>query len=195
MADAHDHVARFAFGAAAGLTLLVAPVAGCHMGEPRMNESADAQRAAELAKSFAAHAGAADRALGPDGDLSLGETGLQYDARANILYGRVWINIARIKNAPPERLEAYRKMLAALNDPHIGGMYEQAGGYFVLDPQREGFFLVRKFPVSKTTQATLQRDMERLQTVAAKWSTTWFLDVAMIMHGKEPAPVQQIHLP
>ena len=126
--------------------------------------------------------------------MSLGETGLYYEESEDVLYGRAWVNIARTRNAPPARLEIYRRMQVALNDPRIGGMYEHAGGYFVLDEQREGFFLVRRFSVSQTSPEVLVRTMERLQTVAAKWTTKWFLDVAMIMHGKEKAPERPVLL-
>jgi hypothetical protein len=93
--------------------------------------------------------------------------------------------MARTKDAPPERIATYRRMEAALNDPAIGGMFEHDNGQFVLDTERQGFFLVRAFPVAQTTPQGLERDMERLRKIAARWSAEWFKDVAMIMHGNE----------
>ncbi len=175
-----------------GLALFAATLAGCQSGESRMNQPAGLERANSLASGWSGHLGAADRRLGPDGDMSLGETGLFYQARDNAMFGRVWINMARTEDAPPERLATYHKMLAALNDPHIGGMYDRASGYFVLDEKRQGFYLVRRFDVAQTTPQSLIRDMDRMQRVAGQWNAKWFLDVAMIMHGKEKPPEKTI---
>jgi hypothetical protein len=151
-------------------------------------------RAAQLAQVWARHVGAPQSELDASGDMALGGSGIAYDPARDTLYGRVWINMALTKSASPEQLAVLRRMVVALNDPKIGGMYDRAGGYFVLDEQREGYFLVRAFPVAQTEPDKLVRDMERMQAVAARWTTKWLLDVAMIMHGKEPAPTHPIAL-
>jgi hypothetical protein len=122
--------------------------------------------------------------------MALGESGLAYDATKDSLIGRVYVNIALIKGMDPEAITTQRRMLNALNDPKIGGMYDRGGGVFVLDEGREAWYLVCAFPINKTTSASLRRDMTRLQVVAATWTVKWFFEVAMIMHGKEEPPTQ-----
>ena len=192
MAVAHERPAFAILALLSGLVLFVTPLTGCQSGEVHMNQPAGIERASALASAWSGHLGAADRSLGPDGDMSLGDTGISYQARDDALFGRVWVNMALIEDAPPEEIAILRRMVIALNDPHIGGMYDRANGYFVLDEQRQGFYLVRRFDVSQTTSQSLIRDMERLQLVAGQWTTKWFLDVAMIMHGKEKPPTKTV---
>jgi hypothetical protein len=177
---------------------LLAPLAlalsGCDEGKSTVIAQSGPERAAQLAHSWASHVGAPERTLDAAGDMPLGDSGIAYDARSDTLYGRVWINMALIKNTPADQVEPQRRLVAALNDPKIGGMFDHAGGHFVLDENREGYFLVRAFPVARTTPEKLIDDMERMQTVAARWTTKWFFRVAMIMHGKEKAPTSPVTL-
>ena len=92
----------------------VALLAGCQSGSGDMIAHAGPERAAALVAFYARQVGAADRRMGPDGDVSFGESGLYYDAAKDVLYGRVYVNMARIKDAPPARLDAYRRMAVAL---------------------------------------------------------------------------------
>jgi hypothetical protein len=178
-------------GLLAGLGL---PLSACGEGSSSVSAQSGPERASQLAHVWAAHVGAPDRTLDAAGDMPLGDTGIAYDPTRDTLYGRVWVTMALTKGAPADEIATLRRMEAALNDPRMGGLYEHAGGYFVLDEKREGYFLVRAFPVAQTTPEKLVRDMERMQTVAARWTTKWFLDVAMIMHGKEPPPAHPVTL-
>ena len=171
----------------------VALLAGCQSGSGDMIAHAGPERAAALVAFYARQVGAADRRMGPDGDVSFGESGLYYDAAKDVLYGRVYVNMARIKDAPPARLDAYRRMAVALND--VGGMFDRGGGYFVLDENRQGYFLVRPFSVPHTTPESLDRDMARMRAVAARWNSEWFFTVAMIMHGNRKPPERPVPLP
>ena len=197
MAGAHDH-----FQPSGSRTLaarLVAALVLCSIttacGVPDVSNEHGRPRAEALASVWARHEGVPDRKLDADGDLPLGESGLAYDAGSNVLFARFWINMARTDDAPPERIAIYRRMEQALNDPAIGGMYERANGYFVLDEKRKGFFLVRRFNVDTTTPETLVSAMEHAKAVSARWTTQWFGEVAMIMHGNRPAPRQPVPLP
>lgn len=198
MADARDGPPtrtrrRFGLLLAASLLLPATLVlAACDERKSTVNMPSGAERVATLAQAWADHVGAPDRKLDASGDMALGDSGMAYDASRGLLYGRVWVTMALTKNAPASELLILRRMEAALNDPRMGGLYERAGSYFVLDEKREGYFLVRAFPVSETTPKELIRSMERMQTVAARWTTKWFLDVAMIMHGKEKAPTHPV---
>ena len=148
-------------------------------------------RASGLAQAWSRHVGVPDRDLGPTGDLSLGDTGLVYDATRNVLLGRVYVTMALTKGAADSEIATLRRMTGALNDPAIGGMYDRGGGHFVLDEAREGYYLTRSFPVPATTPQSLIHDMDRMREVAPTWTTRWFLDVAMVMHGKEKPPIRR----
>lgn len=152
------------------------------------------KRAAALAQVWARHVGAAGRELDAAGDMKLGETGLMYDRGTDTLHGRVWVNMALIKGEPSHVLQPQRRLVAALNDPAIGRMYDQGGGHFVLDELREGYFLERAFPVPQTTPKILIRDMERMRKVAPTWTVKWFFEVAMIMHGNQTKPTRRMVL-
>lgn len=167
---------------------------GCSYGDGDVTRLAGSDAASALAKAWVNDQGAYGRQLDASGDISLGDKGIHYAASENVLYGRVWINMAPLDDNPSERLPVYQRMLAALNDPKIGGMFDQADGYFVLNTESQGFYLVRAFPVASTTPAAFLAGMKRLERVGEKWTTAWFLDVAMIMHGKEPAPARKVLL-
>lgn len=152
------------------------------------------ERAAALARSWARHVGAPGRELDASGDMKLGETGLLYDRSTDTLYGRVYVNMALIKGMSAHDIEMQRRMVATLNDPAIGQMYDQGGGHFVLDEPREAYYLVRAFPVARTDPKILIRDMERMRMVAPRWTTKWFFQVSMIMHGNEAPPTHRVTL-
>ena len=155
-----------------------------------MNETGmeGTERARELIFAYSEHIGANGRVLNVDNTVSYGDSELQYDPERDVLIGRLYVNMARTEGAPMERHNTYQEMLEALNDPKIGGMFEKGGGMFVLDEEEGAWFLVKEFPVVSTSQATLVEEMNELSDIASAWTTKWFLDVAMIMHGKEKAP-------
>ncbi len=62
----------------------------------------------------------------------------------------------------PETLTAVRQSAAGLNDPTIGGMYDRAGGQFMLDEQKQMFFLVRDFTLSQIDEATFTKQVDAL---------------------------------
>ncbi len=157
-------------------------------GAADMTVTTDRERADALVTAYARHVGAGRRTLDAGGDVSFGSSGLHYDAARAVLTGRVFVNGASLRTAKPEGQANYRRMVGALNDPAIGGMFERGGGVFVLDEAREAYSLVVDFPVATTDRATLIARMETLQDIAAAWTTRWFFRVAKIMHGHEPAP-------
>ena len=173
----------------------VFPMTGSGARGWQVDARGGAERAVALAQSWARHVGAPSRAFDASEDMAFGETGLAYDAAEDTLYGRVYVNMALVKGMDPEAIAVQRRMVRALNDPEIGGMYDRGGGSFVLDEAREAWYLVRAFPVATTSPANLKTGMKRMQTVAATWTAKWFFDVAMIMHGKEKPPTTPQVLP
>lgn len=176
------------------LLLGLAPVAACAPGGDAVIPAQGRTRADALVAAYAAHARAPGRTLDAHGDVSFGDTGLAYVADEDALYGRVYINNALIDGAPPAELANYRRMVVALNDPRVGGMYDRAGGYFVLDEKRQAYFLVRRFAVPATDPRVLIGAMEAMQQVGARWTTSWLFEVAMVMHGRRPPPDRPVTL-
>jgi len=149
-------------------------------------------RANELVGDFGGAMGASGARLDADLDRSFGEVGFHYDRGRDVLIGRVYVADARIKNRPQEVREKYREVARALNDPAIGGMFEQGGGHFVLDEDKEMYFLVRAFPVATTDSRVFRREMEDLMNLGATWTMRWFYRVTNIAHGEEPPPKTRV---
>lgn len=176
------------------LLALGAAVSGCGPGERDVTGLTGRARADALVAAYAAERGAGGRTLDDKGDVTFGSTGLFHAPAEDALYGRVYVNNALIEDAPPAELANYRRMVAALNDPKVGGMYPRGGGYFVLDEQRQAYFLVRRFPLALTDPGSLSEDMALLERVAARWTAEWLFQVAMVMHGRRPAPTRPVTL-
>jgi hypothetical protein len=182
-----------------GLALVVVRLLGGCGGATGMIPPTGRPRAEALAAALADHLGATpgrvpdrgpDRRLGDDDDVAFGDVGLHHDTRADTLYVRVFVAPADIEDAPPHELANMRRVAQALNDPTIGGMFDRADGYFVLDEAREAYFLVKPISVTGTDQRRLIGAVERMRTVAARWTTRWFYRVAMIVGGHQPRPTR-----
>ncbi len=119
---------------------------------------------------------------------------LYYDEENQKLVGGIGITRAVLEGAPPEELKNLRRMVGLLNDPAIGGMFDRAGGYFVLDEQRDAYYLMRDFPLATTNKKQLKEGMDALYGVSGMWLKRWFFRVAMIMHGHEAAPTAPVTL-
>lgn len=174
---------------------LVLAVSACSPGDNSMIPPTGKPRAEALVRAYSDYAGAPGRVLDDRGEVSYGDTGLSYSAPDEAIIGRAYVTAARTKDAPGERLESYRRMIATLNNPAIGGKYDQGGGYFLLDETKGAYYLVRRFPVAQTTPESLIEGMDRMHKVAARWTTTWFFEVAMMMHGNRPPPRVFVPMP
>lgn len=152
----------------------------------------DLPRAEALVRAYGSSKGMPERRLGPDYQVHFGETDFCFIPAENRLLVRVYVNPAKTQGQPEEIRVNYFRMLAALNNPEIGGMYDRAGGYFSIDEQVDAFFLVRSFDVSSTDPGILLPAVHRLQDIAAKWMTTWLAEVALIIHGHRKPPLQPV---
>jgi hypothetical protein len=146
-------------------------------------------KANSLVASFGTNLGAIDVFLDSSNDRSFGECGFHFYPDKQLLVGRVYVGQAWSPSAPPEAIINVRKCHVALNDPKIGGMFEQGGGHFVVDEAKNIVFLVKDFPVDSTTSQQLGKEMEYLLSLGATWSVHWRHRVACITHGWEPAPL------
>lgn len=149
-------------------------------------------RAEALMLSYARRQGRYDVALDESGDVSFGEYGFRHDADKDALVGRVFVAKAWRDGAPEAQVDAFSKVGRALNDPAIGGLFDQGGGYFHLDTDKRIYFLKKDFPLATTTPLGLDEGMERLRDLGATWTTRWFARVADITHGRALSPVRPV---
>jgi hypothetical protein len=130
------------------------------------------ERANRLVSQFGSNVGVQAN-LDEHGDRSFGEFGFRLDPEEKALQARVYIADAYLRGeyAKPEH---FRTVLQALKADQS---HDRAGGEFVLDEDREMYFLVRSFPIQSTSPATLRHEMEKLINAGAQWSSKWFIDV------------------
>ena len=145
-------------------------------------------RAQSLLRSYARTFGVYDAELDASGNASFGGFGFQHDVEGDALVGRVLVAKAWLPGAPEERKEPYRQVARALNDPAIGGLFDQGGGYFELEEDKRLYFLKKKFPLATATPEDVNDGMERLRDLAATWTVRWFGRVADITHGRALPP-------
>ena len=162
----------------------------------RVNASAGSgrEKAQALVAAYAKHAGAHDavhQTLDQDNDRSFGDFGFHYDDKKDVLQGRVLIVRSHIKDWP-EGAASERQTIAGLNDPRIGGMYDRGGGHFVLDEDKQMYFLVKDYPLSAASAAEFIKDFDNLNSLGGLWLMVWMPHVADQSHGKEPLPTQRI---
>jgi hypothetical protein len=150
--------------------------------------------AEKLMQSHARSQGIYDAELDTSGDVSFGEFGFRHDADKDALVGRVFVAKAWMEGDPPEYQDAYRKVGRALNDPAVGGLFDQGGGYFRLDEDKRMYFLEKEFPLKKTAPKELREDMEHLRNLAATWTIRWFGRVADVAHGRALPPTRPVKL-
>lgn len=146
------------------------------------------EKANTLVSGYGKWLGVHDAELDHNNDRSFGGSGFHYNPDTDVLTGRVFIESAFMPNDSDAVKDNFRKVLRALNDPKVGGMFERGGGKFILDEEKRMFFLVRDFAVAGETQRTLRLKMEKLLNVGATWSLHWFARAAKIAHGWEAPP-------
>lgn len=156
------------------------------------NHPPDRIKAESLMKSYARKQGLYDAELDGSGDVTFGEFGFRHDTDKDALVGRVFIAKAWMRGDPPEYQDAYRTVARALNDPAIGGLFDQGGGYFRLDEDKRIYFLEKDFPLSKATPADVEEGMERLRSLGATWTMRWFGRVADVAHGRAFPPAKPV---
>lgn len=165
-------------------------------GMDRVNASSASgqEKATAFVAAYAKHVGAHDTAhqtLDANHDRSFGDFGFHYFAATDVLQGRVLIVRSHIKDWP-EGAVSERQTIAGLNNPAIGGMYDRGGGYFVLDEEKQMYFLVKDYSLSTVDTASFIKDFDNLNSLAGLWLTVWMPHVSDQSHGKEPPPAQRI---
>ena len=178
------------------LILLAAATCWWTGGLDRVNASTASgrEKATALVAAYAKHVGAHDavhQTLDKDHDRSFGDFGFHYFPDKDVLQGRVLIVRSHIKDWP-EGAASERQTIAGLNNPAIGGLYDRGGGYFVLDEDKQMYFLVKDYSLGTTEPGTFVKDFDNLNSLAGLWLRVWMPHVSDQSHGKEPLPTQRI---
>lgn len=150
------------------------------------------EEAQKLMASYARKQGIYDAEFDASGDVAFGEFGFRYDKEKDALVGRVFIAKAWLQGDPPRYQDAYRTVARALNDPAVGGRFDQGGGYFRLDEDKRIYFLEKDFPLGRTTVQDVEQGMERLLSLGVTWTMRWFGRVADVAHGRAFPPAKPV---
>ena len=160
----------------------------------KASTSSGRNKAVALVAAYAKHVGVHDaihQTLDENNDRSFGDFGFHYFPEKDVLQGRVFIVRSHLKDWP-ESAAGQRKVAVDLNNPKIGGMYDRGGGYFVLNEDKEMFFLVKDYAVSTTTPSEFIKDFDNLNALGGIWLMSWIKHAARQSHGAEPMPTQYV---
>jgi hypothetical protein len=149
---------------------------------------ADKDKADLLVRSFAAHVGAPHVTLDKDNDWSIGDMGLHYDPTNNHLIGRVYIFKLSSHLFTPEAVAAAKEAMLELNSSKIIALFERSGGYFEFEDKKDMLFLKKSFAVETLSPSELNKNMDELAAVGAKWTFRWGPWAMDIIYGREPPP-------
>jgi hypothetical protein len=164
---------------------------GCLMPND-INQLNGYDKANALVQNFGKHVGVHDAILDKNNDRSFGGFGFYYDSKKDILIGRVYITKSDLSEATQEETESINRVMKALKNPKKGGMFDNGGGSFVLNIDKQILFLIKEYPLISTTSKKLRKDMDNLINLGATWSMRWFSRVAGIAHGWESAPTKKV---
>ncbi len=160
----------------------------------RASTRTGAAKADSFVAAYAKHVGARDplhQTLDKDRDRSFGAFGFHYYSDRNILPGRVFHGNSHIRDWP-DRAHFERQVISGLNDPKIGGMYDRGGGYFVLDEEKQMYFLVKDYPLATTDVDQFLHDFDNLNQLSGIWLMSWGPHAARQSYGAEPPPTQRV---
>ena len=171
------------------LWFVITLLGGCLMSND-INQLNGHDKANALVENFGKYVGIDDATLDENNDRSFGEFGFHYHLEKELLVGRVFIAKMYLNTLTPKETENVYLVMKTLNDPKQGGMFENGGGYFLLE--KEMIFLVKEFPLTTITPQKLRKDMDNLINLGATWSMRWFSRVAGIAHGWESVPTEPV---
>lgn len=148
--------------------------------------------AEKLANSYGRSLGAEFRAFNDRNFVSFGEVSFRFDATRNLLIGYVFVTPADIEDLTPSEMDYQASFLRALNDPEIGGMFENGGSVWILDRSLKGFFMTYEFPLATTTRKKIQNKINELIELSGPWVIDWWMEVGAILDGEKPKPTRRV---
>ena len=132
--------------------------------------------------------------LGPEDQVAFGTLMFKYLPDQNRLVAAILVTHFDLWNRfNDEFTRNYRRSIAALSDPAIGGMFDTAGGAWMFEEATGKTYLYRLYPL-ETPPATINRDLDRMAEVVPAWASRWTGAVADIAQGKAPPPRRPVTL-
>jgi hypothetical protein len=150
------------------------------------------EQAEKLANSYGRSLGAEYRPFDNRNFVSFGEVSFRYDASKGSIIAYVFVTPVTMENPTPTQIAYRASFVRSLNDPEIGGMFENGGAIWVLDEALKGFFMTYEFPVSTTTSRQLRSKINELVAISGPWVVDWWGQVADIKDGVIPKPTRRI---
>jgi hypothetical protein len=150
------------------------------------------ETAEKLANSYGRSLGAEYRPFDNRNFVSFGEVSFRFEPAKNVIVAYVLVTPTNIEDPTPRQMEFQTSFVRALNDPEIGGMYENGGSIWVLDRALKGFFMTYEFPIATTTSQQLRTKINELVAISGPWIIDWWMDVAKIQAGEQPKPTRRI---
>ena len=83
-------------------------------------------------------------------------------------------------------------LLAALDDPNLGGLFDSGEGEFFFDEESKILFLEQKFSVHGANSKDFSKAIEDLFAKASDWSLYFLTWLAGIVHGRMFKPTQKV---
>jgi hypothetical protein len=150
------------------------------------------EQAEKLANSYGRSLGAEYRPFDNRNFVSFGEVSFRYNGAKNSIVGYVFVTPADLENPTRTQIENQESFVTTLNDPQIGGMYENGGAIWVLDRSLKGYFMTYEFPIATTTSQQLRGKINELVAISGPWVIDWWMEVLAIKLGEQPKPTRRI---
>jgi hypothetical protein len=146
------------------------------------------EQAEKLANSYGRSLGAEYRPFDNRNFVSFGEVSFRFDSAKRSVIGYVFVTPVTMEEPTPKQIAYRASFVSSLNDPEIGGMFENGGAVWVLDESLKGFFMTYEFPVAKTTSRQLRGKIDEIVAISGPWIVDWWVQVADIKDGILPKP-------
>jgi hypothetical protein len=91
------------------------------------------EQAEKLANSYGKSLGSRYRPFYNRNFVSFGEVSFRYDPAKSTVVGFVFVTPVTMEDPTPKQIAYRTSFVSALNDPEIGGMFENAGAIWVVD--------------------------------------------------------------
>jgi hypothetical protein len=133
------------------------------------------EQAEKLANSYGKSLGARYRPFDNRNFVSFGEVSFRYDPAKRSVVGFVFVTPVTMENPTPKQIAYRASFVSSLNDPEIGGMFENAGAIWVVDTNRQ-----------------LRNKIDEMVAISGSWVVDWWVQVADIKDGVMPKPTRRI---
>ena len=132
--------------------------------------------------------------LGPDHQVAYGTLLFKFVPESGRLVCAILVSHLGIwDQINDEATAAYRRYIAGLSNPRIGGMFDTAGGSWMFEASSGKTYLYQSFALD-TPPKVVNQAIDGMARVVPAWVTRWEGVVADIVHGKQPPPTHRVTL-